>query len=173
MAEYKEHIYLQKMEEGATCYDTIEQWGFWGKDVPFQAVGEVKEPYSNDWFDEDGDDEYIPDKLMMKGYEMEVEFGHRYYEKQTTGGGTTTDTTKDDLAAFIKYLTGKDGSGVEMMMYCTWTGIGRQKVRFAGINDKAEFVKDGNSCALMVKMRFKVNDPVTDVAVSDGVLVKV
>ena len=54
-------------------------------------------------------------------------------------------------------------------MYCTWTGIGRQDVRFLELSNDAELIRDFNANslkdeeALIMKFTFRVNDPMTSV----------
>ena len=57
-----------------------------------------------------------------------------------------------------------DGTGAVMMMYCTWTKIGRKEMRFDKLNDKAELVRDNDGDTLVFTITFKVNDPVSDVS---------
>ena len=73
-------------------------------------------------------------------------------------------SSNEKIKKFINYLTGLDGSGAEMKMYCTWTKIGRKSIRFDKLNDKAELVRDDDGDILVFTITFKVNDPVTDVA---------
>lgn len=116
--------------------------------------GEAKELVSTDWKDEDGDDEFIPEKIKMKGYEVEAEFAYK------GGEGSANDKIK----TFLNYLTGRDGSGATMKVYDAYTKIGRQHVRFARVGDDADMVRDETSGDIILfTVVFKVNDPVTDV----------
>lgn len=149
-----EKVYIQKTREGSAVRETIADFDIYCADMPFRLFVEAKEPSKRDWADEHGDDEYIPeDGLKMKAYTMDVKFcckGDKY-------------SSNEKIRKFISYLTGMDGTGAELKMYCTWTKIGRKGIRFDKLNDKAELVRDGDGDILVFTITFKVNDPTTDV----------
>lgn len=164
-------LYIQK-KNAATAYETVETFGVWAMEVPFRIAGEVKDLSVNDWKDESGDEEYLPAELPMKAYDMTIKFGY----KGAKGTG------RQHLAAFFNYLRGKswilngvthNGDGTELMMYYELSGIGRQGMRLKSISDNAEYVVDDDMEAVMPEVTFKVNDPDTDVTLSDGKLMAV
>ena len=53
-----------------------------------------------------------------------------------------------------------------MKLYCDYTKIGRQNVRFVSIGEDATLVRDANGDLLITKITFKVNDPVTDITLT-------
>ena len=60
-------VYIQKdFSNGETANmqtkEVVSSFGIYCKDIPFLMYSDVKEPYSNDWLDEDGIEEYIPKK---------------------------------------------------------------------------------------------------------------
>lgn len=150
-----EKVYIQKTKTGSPVKETIVDFDIYCADMPFKMFVEAKDPTKHDWFDEHGDDEYIPDSgLKLKAYSMDVKFcckGDKY-------------SSNEKIKRFVSYLTGLDGSGAEMKMYCTWTKIGRKSIRFDKLNDKAELVRDDDGDILVFTITLKVNDPVTDVA---------
>jgi len=156
-----EKIYIQKIiEEDGTSEtkETGQDFGFYGMEIPFTMQAEAKEPSKNDWKDEDGDDEYIPeDGLRMQAFEIELKLGYK----------GTKDTANAKLEALLKYLTGRDGSGARMKIYSTYTKIGYNEVRFVSISDDAELVRDADGDILVVTITLKVNDPVTKVVLGD------
>lgn len=156
-------VYIQKLKDGSPMYETSAKWDIFCAEIPFMAYNESKELDSNDWHDEDGGDEYIPtDGLKMKPYDMTVKFcckGDKYYANSV-------------ILPFQKYLTGRDGLGTEMMIYCDWTKIGRTNIRYIRTHDDAELVRDEDGDILVFKIDFRVNDPVTPVVpvLTDGVI---
>lgn len=156
-----EKIYIQKIiEEDGTpeTKETGQDFGFYGMEIPFTMQAEAKEPSKNDWKDEDGDDEYIPeDGLRMQAFEIELKLGYK----------GTKDTANAKLEALLKYLTGRDGSGARMKIYSTYTKIGYNEVRFVSISDDAKLVRDADGDILVVTITLKVNDPVTKVVLGD------
>lgn len=147
-------VYIQKMKEGASVKETVADFDIYCAEIPFRLFVEAKDPSKRDWMDEHGDDEYIPDSgLKLKAYTMDVKFcckGDKF-------------SSNEKIQKFVKYLTGMDGSGAVMMMYCTWTKIGRQEIRFNKLNDKAELVRDSDGDTLVFTITFKVNDPISDI----------
>lgn len=149
-----EKVYIQKIGTGSPVKETIADFDIYCADMPFKLFVEAKAPSKRDWFDEHGDDEYIPNGgLKLKAYTMDVRFcckGDKY-------------SSNAKIKKFINYLSGLDGSGAEMKMYCTWTKIGRKGIRFDKLNDKAELLRDEDGDTLVFTITFKVNDPITDI----------
>lgn len=150
-------VYIQKMKERAAVKETVVDFDIYCADIPFKLLVEAKDLSKQDWNDEHGDDEYIPiGGLKLKAYTMDVKFcckGDKY-------------SANAKVQKFLKYLLGLDGTGAEMMMYCTWTQIGRAGIRFDKLNDKAELVRDSDGDTLVFTITFKVNDPLSDVSPS-------
>lgn len=152
-------IFIQKESDGAPVVDTIADFGLYCSEIPFRLAVKAKEPSSNNWNDEDGLDEYIPaDGVRLEAYEMEVEFSFK-------GDKFSANT---HLEKFLKYVTGKDGSGGLMKMYCEYTGIGRRGIRFSELKDDAKLVRSEDGDILVFKVVFKVNDPITSVSPISG-----
>lgn len=138
--------------------DSLAEWGLIVKSFPFKVLSDPKEPYRNDWHDEDGDDEYNA-QMFGKAYEITVEFL------------ITADSPEDivrSLMAFNNYIM----SG-EFKIFDTYTWIGRQKVRYAGYVEKDYKHRDDRICYTQFSLRFKVNDPVTFIYNNSGVLEEV
>lgn len=163
-----QNFYLQRMGTdgtGATypMYESVARWGVWCKDIPFKIFEKVKEPAKRTWNDEHGDDEYIsPGGLWLEAYEMEVEFGCK---KMTTAvGGEEVAYVSDVRKAVGDFLEYLRQSGM-MKLYSSWTRTGRQEVRLVSVSDDAHWEPSDNGGQefLVFKVRFKVNDPKTDV----------
>lgn len=153
-----EKIYIQKIKSQnggeAEIIELGEHFGFYGMEIPFKMQYDAKEPEKNDWADEDGDDEYIPEGgLKMQAFEIEIKLGYKGDKK----------TANDKLQGLLEYLTGRDGSGPRMKIYSTYTGIGYNDVRFKSISDDAELVRDDAGDILIIEITLKVNDPITRV----------
>lgn len=150
MGYYK--FYIQKETTGAEVYELGEKFGFYETSCNFYGGGAVKDVPSRNWYDEDGDDEYVPTAQKFKAYEMEVSFGYK-------GSQFTANTALQSLKSYL--------SGGTMKVYDTYNRIGRQNVRFMEISDDATLVRNSDDGdILIVKIKFKVNDPVTDVVLT-------
>lgn len=148
-------IYLQMEGDGAEVIDTIQSFGMYCMENPFKTCSEVKEPTKRSWYDEHGDDEYIPkDGLRMAAYENKVKFG---FHGKAYGAN-------EKLKSFLEYLRG--GS---MKMYCEYNGIGRRMVRLKEVDPSLYRDVKSDDDILIANITFKFNDPVTDVVlVKDG-----
>lgn len=146
-------FYIQK---GNNCYDTKTQWGFIAKSNPYPALPSPKDPYKNDWKDENGDDEYTTN-MYYEAFEFEVQFYIR--TKDTTSGGSVTETAAETIRAKLKdfFDTVKNG---DLKVFDSYTALGRQKVRYAGYKEE-KFRSRGDSAVCIFTITFKVNDPVT------------
>ena len=149
-------IYFKKMKNDALVVDTLDNWGIVCKEFPFVLYSEAKELPVNEWHDEDGDDEYIPEELKLSSYEVEVEFVYK--------GDVNTANAK--IKGFLDYLTGKDGTGAELMVYDTYTRIGRQRVRYVGVDEDITWRQEESGDVMVFVVTFKVNDPVTDITLN-------
>lgn len=149
-------ILFKKMKDDAPVVDTLDNWGIVCKDFPFKLYGEAKKLPSYDWKDEDGDDEYIPSELKIASYEIDVEFAYK----------GEMDSANAKIRGFLDYLTGRGGTGAELMVYDTYTKIGKQSVRFVSVKDDVFYRQDESGDVVVFVVTFKVNDPVTDITLN-------
>ena len=158
------NFYIQKMGSSDSVHESVSTWGIWCKSIPFVIARGVKEPAKNDWYDEHGDDEYIPvEGLYMQAYTMKVEFGCKVISAGT--GIAAVSDVRAKVTSFLEYLR---TSGM-MKLYSSYTGIGRQEVRLVEVDDNATWDKsDEGNQFLIFSVTFKVNDPVTDVVLGQG-----
>lgn len=163
---------IRKQADGAKTYNSAVRWGIYCSSFPFQTVGEAKDLPSRSWYDEHGDDEYIPDTLYIKSYELEVEFAVK---------GTPAEA-KSKIDDFFAYLTGRDMDrtdgkantyGSRLQIYDTYTLIGRQNCRYMSYDNKAyetQKVFDTSlkeEACITFSVKFKVNDPNTDIILKE------
>lgn len=150
-------FYIQT-DADSNAIDTLN-WGLVAKTNPFPAMPSPKEPYKNEWLDEEGDDEYV-EKMYYEAYEFEVTF----YIK-ATGDGSARDIV-ESVEDFFNKVRQK-----EFKIYDSYTGIGRRKVRYAGF--KEEEYKSGKDWQRAIfTIRFRANDPITRVVYENGQLVE-
>ena len=151
----KENEYLN---DGTTANDTTvhdsDEWGIRISDIPFKVKGDAKELPSNDWHDEHGSEEFIPDELPMKAYDTTVSFVFKG-AKGTAGA---------KIKSFLDYLA----NGGRFKMYVEEYKMGRQHVRYDSYDPNAEYIdddddnKDGEDIILF-KVKLQVNDPETQI----------
>lgn len=123
---------------------------------PKFKMPEPKAPYKNDWKDEDGDDEYT-DEMYYEAFDIEIQFYVR---------ATTVADIENARRTFFSYV--KRG---EFMVYSAYWGHGYQNVRFAGEGEETDDSYDRSGLVhRQFTLRFKVNDPVSRVSYSNGVL---
>ena len=58
-------ILMQKTTENAPVKDSLVHFGIVCTEFPFKPGGETKDLPKRDWPDEDGEDTYIPDQLLL------------------------------------------------------------------------------------------------------------
>lgn len=169
------NFFLQRMGENGNgssypVCESVQTWGIWCKDIPFKLFDKIKEPARRTWNDEHGDDEYIGDDgLYVEAYTMTVEFGCKKMGAVEDNGDViaAVNDVRERVGAFLEYLR---SSGM-MMLYSSHTRIGRQNVRLSSIDDSATWQTDDNGEFLLFSVSFKVNDPMTDVVMNNGVLI--
>lgn len=149
-------IYFKKMKSDALVVDSLDNWGIVCKEFPFKLYGEAKELPSHDWKGMDGNDEYIPSKLPVAAYDVKVEFAYK----------GVMDSANANVKGFLDYLTGRDGSGAELMVYDTYTKIGRQHIRYMNVKEDVFHRQEESGDVVVFIVTFKVNDPVTDIELS-------
>lgn len=159
--DYKPFYIQTDVDAGAINTTT---WGMVAKTNPFPVLPTPKEVYKNEWLDEDGDDEYNAE-MYYEAYEFDVQF----YMK------TIGESSEATLVAQLDSFFDKIKAG-EFKIYDSFTGVGRQSVRYAGFQEE-EFRKGGtgaNSWARTIfTIKFKVNDPITRISLINGALQEV
>lgn len=168
-----EKFYIQKMPTTTAGgqsveYDlkeTVSAFRWWCMSLPFAAGGEVKKLPTNEWPGDDGVEEYCPsDGLPLSSYDIELQFGFRWRGSNGPYGiNNRMGEAQAALDTFREYLTGRDGTGVWLMFYSEWNGIGRQKVRLVSISNEPEYIKTQQGEVLVCKVKLKVTDPRTRV----------
>lgn len=161
-----QNFFLQLMgtDEAGVAYpvnESVSKFGIFCKEIPFKVFDDVKEPAKRSWNDEDGDDEYIPkDGLKIEAYTMKVTFACKKMSAEKFD--VAVDDVRNKVGTFLNHL--KLGM---FKLYSSHTRIGRQNVRLKQISDSAKWKSDGNDEYLIFDVTFKVNDPVTDVVLSE------
>lgn len=151
MKYYK--YYIQKEADGAAVKETGADFDIYEVESKFYGSVSAKELPKRSWNDEHGDDEFVPDDLMMESLTHAVKFGYK---------GDKFSANKA-IKSFLDYLS-KGGS---MKIYDEYNGIGRQHVRFSSMSDDATLVRDEEGDILIFTVSLKVNDPVTDIVLGE------
>lgn len=148
MANYKGILFQR---DGESVYNS-SNWGCYVTDSPYIPVPtKPKNITSQSWFDEHGDDEYIPATLYYEAVEATINFVYK----------GSADSAKEQIKAFIDYLRG----GV-FKFYDEYYKIGRQNARLVDFSDNATLVYEDSSmetCVAQFAITIKINDPVTDI----------
>lgn len=153
MNNYK-GILFKMNNEGAEVINS-SNYGCYVTSSPYIPVPtKVKNISSQSWFDENGDDEYIPDNLYYEAVEAELSFVYK----------GTVSSAKTQILNFINYLRG----GV-FSFYDQFTHIGRQNVRLVDFSDNAVMRREtpsSENCVVEFSVLIKINDPVTDITLA-------
>lgn len=150
------NVFIQKEQTGATVKETVADFDVWCASIPFDIGMEVKEPVVRDWKDENGEDAYLGDSLKFAAYDMTVKWcckGDKFSANAV-------------IRNFLDYLSGRDGSGMKMKMYCDWTNIGRRHIRLKKVSDDASLHRDDEGDVVTFSTVLRVEDPVTEITLS-------
>ena len=142
-------FYIQT--EGDSVARNTTEWGLIAKTNPYPLLPTPKDPYKNEWFDENGDDEWV-DKMYYESIEFSVSF---YVKTYNSEDASAEEVMREQIDSFFTLI--KDG---EFNIYDSYNGIGRRKVRYAGYSEES-FVKRSDWARSIFSIKFKVNDPVT------------
>lgn len=170
-----EDRYTLLFQKGSgSVVNSFTQWGIVCAKVPFKVGGETKELATNDWFDEQGEDTYIPSKLMFKAYDVEFELA--YKGQELASNPFDLDLAFTQINAFKRWLSGNDttsGSGAELKIYSPYSTIGRQKCYLREISGEDPHVQTkqerGNlyhENVVTFKVKFRVTDPMTNITLT-------
>lgn len=166
------NTYVQQISFDGTTYtqgsvvDLLSAFKIICQEFPFKKNPKPKDLPTRDWAGEDGLDVYIPDKLPIKHYDVEVVFLY-------TG---TEAAMRQDLQNFIDFLYGriKGGSGDtvqsgRLAIYNEHTGIGRKDIVVSEVENEIFYLTDSDPDAVAkFKIKFTVYDPTTDVTPTYG-----
>ena len=160
--KYKKLLIQQQAYNGngytnvGSVIDTQARFNVVCQEFPFKYLPETKDLAKRDWYDEHGEDVYVPtDGLKFKAYDMEVKF--LYVGSQ--------DNMQDDLNGFILFISGKNQDGAPMLaVYDEYTKTGRRGVYVTDISSDLIAYDDVNTEVVGIfKVKFRVTDPVTNV----------
>lgn len=166
MPAYKKLLIQQQTFDGTTytnvgsVVDTYTQFNVVCREFPFNVLPKAKEAAKRSWVDEDGDDEFIPtDGIKIEAYEIDVTFLYSGDEEDMAS----------DLNDFISFIYGRNADGSPLLaIYDEYTGIGRRNVRVLEVSNELFFYNDCEIDAISsFKVKFKVNDPVTEITLTD------
>lgn len=162
IAGYKP-FYIQTAEDSAAL-DTAVEWGLVAKTNPVPMLPTPKEPYKNDFKDENGDDE-VCSEMFYESFTMKVQFYVKAFSDAVTGRSAEA-VLNEQLRMFFQ----KVSSG-EFSIYDSYTGLGYRNVRYSGCsNDSIDYLSRDNWARMIVEVEFKVNDPITRMTLSNGSL---
>lgn len=142
-----EDLYIQPT--GASLFK-LSDYGCYLTKVDAPLCGDVKEPYKVTWMDEDGDDEYFPDRMFFESFE--ITFG---VVAKSEG---RIDAVRSDALDLISALT----SNNPLILYDKNSLVGWAGVRFIGCSNTSYHMidkDDGIETILEFDLKFKVNYP--------------
>ena len=165
---YKKFLIQQQTYNGSSytnvgsAVDTHEAYHVVCQECPFKMLPETKELAKREWYDEHGEEVYIPtDGLKFKAYDMEVKFLYVGDENKMA----------TDLKGFINFLYGRNQDGASMLaIYDEYTKTGRRGVYVLSVDNELLAYDDVNrtksnsqlvsDVIAVFKVKFRVSDPV-------------
>lgn len=163
--DYKKLLIQQQTYNGSTytnvgqVVDTQTAFHVACQEFPFKYLPEIKDLPQRDWYDEHGDDVYIPsDGMKFKGYDLEAKF--LYVGTQAN--------MKSELKSFIEFIYGQNAEGSPLLaVYDEYTKTGRRGVYVLSVDDDLVLYDERNPHVIaQFKVKFRVTDPITDITLS-------
>lgn len=130
----------------------------------YPLMRKVKEPYKNDWKDRNGDDEW---NTVLKYEAFNLTLKCVIFTLNATAA-----TARAEMKTAVRNFQNAIMNG-EFKIWDDWTKFGFQKVRveeFPSISEEDFDELDGH-CRLIFDVVLKVNDPITDMVLSNGSIV--
>jgi hypothetical protein len=169
MAIYK--TYIQQLSYNGTDYtkgsvvDLLAAYKIICQDFPFKKNPKPKDLPTRDWAGEDGLDVYVPDKIPMKSYDIDVTFLYVGTEQ----------SIRTDISNFLDFICGRikaDNSDTvksgRLAIYNEYVGMGRKDVVVSEIDNEIYYVTDCDPDAVAkIKVKFTVYDPTTEVTATE------
>lgn len=158
--DYKKFLVKQQVYNGTTytdyssIVDTFVNFNIVCQEFPYNYTPETKELSKHDWYDENGEDVYIPvNGLKYKAYDLEATFLYK----------GAADVMHTKIKQFIQFLTCKGIlQPLVLAIYDEYTGIGLRGVYVLGVSTDLYEYKDTSLGGLaMFKVKFRITDPVT------------
>lgn len=146
--------------------DLLSAFNIVCQEFPFKKNPSPKDLPTRDWAGEDGLDVYIPEKLPVKHYDIDVIFLYKGSEQAMRG----------DLNNFIDFLYGRI-KGAEsdvvqssrLAIFNEYTRLGRKDVIVSEIENEIFNLSDSDPDGVAkFKVRFTVYDPTTEVTPTYG-----
>lgn len=168
MPDYRRFLIKQRVSigigfaDGGTGHviDTQSVFGCVCADSSFSYLSEGREPASREWYDEDGEDVYMPQSTSRKvsGYDWDVSF---------LFVATSPSTLRHYSLLFRDYLYGRSteaGTSQEgvgfLSVYDEYTGIGHDGIYVKKITPESFIFDDGDpTCVAELKVTFRVTSP--------------
>lgn len=159
ISDYKP-FYIQTTSD--TTAQNTTQWGLVAKSNPYPVLPTPKEPFKNEWKDENGDDEYTT-SMHYEAMEFSVGF---YIKTYAANSKTAVQILHEQIDTFFNKIK----SGV-FKTYDSYAGLGFQNVRYNGYKED-DFVARDDWARLLLTVDFKANDPLTRITISNNTLVE-
>lgn len=153
--KYK-RLLIQQQGNESSVVDTLEEFNVACQEFPYKYLPETKEPAKRDWYDENGEDVYIPaGGLKFKAYDLEVKLLYV---------GTEADMATD-IKNFVDFLYGRNtGGSANLKIYDEYTKTGRQGVYVQEVDNELLAYDNVNSDVIaQFKVKFRITDPVTPI----------
>ena len=160
-----EPFYIQR-DGDASATNILSAYGVIIKDSGYPMNRKAKAPYNNDWKDRSGDDEW---NRVINYEAFNYTFVCALFARNVNGDSAARQELKDGIRAFQNFI--KNG---EFKFYSAYTKFGFQRVRIEEFHDPGEagFRTFGDAARVIFSFTVKVNDPVTDMVLSNNQIVE-
>lgn len=150
-------IVFQKEAQSAPLKDLLDNFSIVCTSFPYARNVDTKELPKNDWFDENGEDVFIPPSVKFKAYDITI--GLCYCGVKGTGLAK--------INSLRNYLSGVSDNCASMKIYNSHTGFGRKGVYLKSFGEMEFSVLNGNEI-IEFDITLGVTDPATDISMNSS-----
>jgi hypothetical protein len=138
------------IKKGDLIIDTLAEYGIFAIDFPVLLINaRPKNIATISYYDEDGDYEFIPNKVKFEPQTFVVKFGYM------------GDNFGNNISSFIDFI-----SNSYFTIYNSHAKTGRQKCRVLEISEPTLFFKNEDKEVVEFSVQIKSNDPINNITLS-------
>lgn len=153
-------LYFQKYTDGASIIKA-SGLNFYLLGIDNKQIPDMKSPYSIEWKDEDGTEEYLPSTPLFEAYDIDLKLAYK----------GPISFFKLQFRLFIKQLI----TGGAFKFYTPYCEIGKCNCRFSKYKEESTIydfnvISGGKTikyCLLEFTLTIRVNDPIKRCSLSD------
>lgn len=141
---YYRFYFLKGNIDTPTIYETLDEFNIVCKSFPYNIMGKAKPLPTLSYPDEDGVEVFLPKtgSLPLEPQTIDVEFV------------CCSNDARADMLKFRDFLVGRDGSGVQLGIYDSYTGLSADMVLYQDFKPDAHQINLDTNDVVVFKVTF-------------------